>query len=89
MGDTMGHKHQMQKLVKNHNHLGIGGLRRPGAPPLRDLNYNTWQKQQTNWQMNKGEDRMQALFFVSPGRASSGTGVFFPATASLPPTKKT
>ncbi|CAN6969807.1 hypothetical protein IGI04_033046 [Brassica rapa subsp. trilocularis] len=88
MGDTMGHKHQLQKSVpvKNHNHLGSGGLRRPGAPPLRDLNYNTRQMQQNNWQMSKGEDRMPAF---SLGRASSGTGVYFPRIASHPPTKKT
>ncbi|XP_018456229.2 uncharacterized protein LOC108827348 isoform X2 [Raphanus sativus] len=89
MEDTMGHKHQLQKSVKSHNHLGSGGLRRPGAPPLRNLNYNTRQMQQNNWQMSKGVDRMQAFFLVSPGRASSGTGVFFPAIASHPPTKKT
>ncbi|KAH0855898.1 hypothetical protein HID58_084159, partial [Brassica napus] len=74
MGDTMGHKHQLQKSVpvKNHNHLGSGGLRRPGAPPLRDLSYNTRQMQQNSWQMSKGEDQMP--FFS--GRASSGTGKF-------------
>ncbi|CAN6853225.1 unnamed protein product [Brassica oleracea] len=87
MGDTMGHKHQLQKSVpvKNHNHLGSGGLRRPGAAPLRDLNYNTRQMQQNSWQMSKGEDQMP--FFS--GRASSGTGVFLPAMAWHPPTKKT
>lgn len=51
-------------------------------------NYNTRQMHQNNWQMSKGEDRMQAFSLFSPGRASSGTGVFFPAVA-YPPTKKT
>jgi len=32
---------------------------------------------------------MQAFFLVTPGRTTSGTGVFLPATASHPPTKKT
>ncbi|KAL1225096.1 hypothetical protein V5N11_033512 [Cardamine amara subsp. amara] len=88
-------KHQLQKSVKNHHHHrhhhhhGSDGFRRAGAPHLREtfhLNSNTRQKQQ--WQRNKGEDRMQAFFLVSPGRTTSGTGVFLPATASHPPTKK-
>lgn len=49
-------------------------------------NYNTRQMQQNNWQMSKGEDRMPAFPL---GRASSGTGVYFPRIASHPPTKKT
>ncbi|ESQ37961.1 hypothetical protein EUTSA_v10029004mg [Eutrema salsugineum] len=84
-------KHQLQKFVKNDHHHGNNGFRRPGAPPLREtfpLNYNTRQKQQNNWQRSKGEDRMQAFFLVSPGRTTSGTGVFLPATASQPQTKK-
>lgn len=48
-------------------------------------NYNTRQMQQNSWQMSKGEDQMP--FFS--GRASSGTGVFLPAMAWHPPTKKT
>ncbi|CAA0393340.1 unnamed protein product [Arabidopsis thaliana] len=85
-------KHQLQKYVKNHHHHGNGEFRRPGAPPLRQtfpLNYNTRQKHQSNWQRSKGEDRMQAFFLVTPGRTTSGTGVFLPATASHLPTKKT
>ncbi|XP_010455930.1 PREDICTED: uncharacterized protein LOC104737451 isoform X1 [Camelina sativa] len=89
-------KHQLQKSVKNHHHYhnhnhGNGGFRLPGAPPLRETfskNYNSRQKQQSNWQRSKGEDRMQAFFLVSPGRTTSGTGVFLPATASHTPTKK-
>ncbi|EOA22669.1 hypothetical protein CARUB_v10003372mg [Capsella rubella] len=87
-------KHQLHKSVKNHHHHHnhvTGGFRRTGAPPLREtfpLNYNTRQKQQSNWQRSKGEERMQAFFLVSPGRSTSGTGVFLPATASHPPTKK-
>ncbi|CAA7047112.1 unnamed protein product [Microthlaspi erraticum] len=87
-------KHQLQKSIKNHRHHhqpGSGGFRHPGAPPLREnfaLNYNTRQNHQNNWQRNKGEDRMQAFFLVSPGRTTAGTGVFLPATASHPPTKK-
>ncbi|OAO97062.1 hypothetical protein AXX17_AT4G03540 [Arabidopsis thaliana] len=86
------HSNKHQKYVKNHHHHGIGEFRRPGAPPLRQtfpLNYNTRQKHQSNWQRSKGEDRMQAFFLVTPGRTTSGTGVFLPATASHPPTKKT
>ncbi|CAH2071884.1 unnamed protein product [Thlaspi arvense] len=88
-------KQQLQKSVKNHHHHhhhhGSGGFRRPGAPPLREtfpLDHNTRQKQQNNWQRSKGEEPMQAFFLVSPSRTTSGTGVFLPATASHPPTKK-
>ncbi|KAG2312108.1 hypothetical protein Bca4012_026639 [Brassica carinata] len=86
-------KHQLQKPLKNnnYNHHGSGGFRGPGAPSLREnfpLKYNTRQKQQNNWPRSKGEDRMQAFFLVSPGRTTSGTGVFLPATASHQPTNK-
>ncbi|XP_010422530.1 PREDICTED: uncharacterized protein LOC104707799 isoform X2 [Camelina sativa] len=93
------HSNKHQKSVKNHHHYhnhnhnhGNGGFRLHGAPPLRETfskNYNSRQKQQSNWQRSKGEeDRMQAFFLVSPGRTTSGTGIFLPATASHPPTKK-
>ncbi|CAH8301204.1 unnamed protein product [Eruca vesicaria subsp. sativa] len=86
-------KHQLHKSLKNNNyhHHGSGRFHRPGAPPHKEtfpLKYNTRQKQQNNWQRSKGEDRMQAFFLVSPGRTTSGTGVFLPATASHPPTNK-